>query len=472
MELSSHAATEPLVEAVRAALEHHGVRNEKVVVAVSGGPDSVALLQVLTQLQAPLALVLHVAHLNHMLRADRGADDAAFVEELSKRLGLPYTIDSRDIRAHQKQRRNSSLEDAARDLRYRFLADVADAVNAVHIALGHTADDQAETVLLHLVRGTGLSGLRGMLPVRGRIIRPLLGVRRKEIEAFLAAKRIAYRIDETNLDRTFARNRMRTDVLPLLQRDFNPRTVENISRTAHLVRLAEEWADFELDKVFDRLILGRIESCITLSIEPLTRLPELLRQLAVRRAIRELFPERPELSLAHITSIEDLMTEGVTKGQASLPGEILVQRTGDRLEISTRKEKRAATAWELPIEVPGTYSIPDSDVLLRCEIVPRTGEASESPATQSHEAFMDWERVTGDLVVRNRRAGDRFHPLGAPGSRKLKDFFIDGKVPQPERDEIGLLADGDGVICVLGYVISERVKVRPETTVLLHVLLQ
>ncbi len=472
MERSTHETNDPLTDAVRTALAEFGVRDETVVVAVSGGPDSVALLHTLFRLQDELALRLHVAHLNHMLRGETSDKDAEFVGALAETLGIPFTCESRDTRAHQRERKNSSLEDAARDVRHAFLSDVADEVGASRIALGHTVDDQAETVLLQLVRGTGLSGLRGMLPVRGRIIRPLLGVRRDDILEYLKAEGIDYRIDETNLSDDFARNRMRTDILPMLQREFNPRAAENIARTAELVRRAEEWADSELDRSFDSLVTSRDKTGIHLSVSALLGLPVLLRQLATRRAIRALDADTPELSLAHIQSVDNLIASPLTEGQVSLPGGTCAKRSGNDLTIGRTGGKEQDSAWELPVEVPGTVQIPASHISFFCEIVPRTPEFSPPPSTESHEAFMDWERVRGDLVIRNRRPGDRFHPLGAPGSKKLKDFFIDAKLPQTERDRIPLLVDDEGIICVLGHVISDRVRVKPETRSFLHVVLR
>ncbi len=472
MTRSSHETNDSLTETVRTALAEFGVRDETVVVAVSGGPDSVALLHILIELRDGFGLQLHVAHLNHMLRGEHGARDAEFVAALARRLEVPCTCEERDVPAYQRASENSSLEDAARRVRYQFLNETADRVGATRIALGHMAGDQAETVLLHLVRGTGLSGLRGMLPVRGRIIRPLLAVPRDEIEAFLNAKGTEYCSDETNASRRFARNKIRVDVIPLLQREFNPRVVDSILRTAQVVRSAEEWAEFELERSFERLVVDRDESGLSFSADALMDSPAMLRRLTVRRAIRECAVETLNLSLAQVEATEALLFAADRRGQISLPGGLLARRTEDRLEIRQEGGKESSEAWSLPVEVPGTYRIPDSNITLSCEIMPRSGEPAGQPKTAPDEAFMDWGRVTGHMVIRNRRPGDRFHPLGAPGSRKLKDFFIDIKVPQPERDRIPLLADEDGIICVLGYVIAERVRVQPETETLLHVVLR
>ena len=468
---ASHEASDRLAAAVRAALTDIGVRDETVAVAVSGGPDSVALLHLLFRLREEFGLRLHVAHLNHMLRGENGARDARFVAELARTLDLPCTCEERDVHAYQQASANSSLEDAARQVRYQFLNETADRVGASRIALGHMADDQAETVLLHLVRGTGLSGLRGMLPVRGRIIRPVLTVRRDEIAEFLRAEGIAYCSDETNESRQFARNKIRADVIPLLQREFNPRVVESIVRTAQVVRSAEEWTHIELSRSFDRLVKERDERGLTFSADALINAPAMLRRMAIRRAIRECAAETLNLGLSHVEATEALLFSADRTGQISLPGGLLAKRTEDRLEIRRANVKTTGEGWSFDIQVPGTYAIPDSDRKIGLEIVPRDAGHSGQPMTEPNEAFMDWKAVKGNLAIRNRPPGDRFHPLGAPGSRKLKDFFIDLKVPQPQRDRIPLLVDDEGIICVLGYVIADKMRVRPETETLLHILL-
>jgi len=468
---ASHEGNDRLTEAVRFALADIGVRDETVLVAVSGGPDSVALLHILFGVRDEFGLRLHVAHLNHMLRGEQGARDARFVTELATRLHLPCTCEERDVRAFQKRSANSSLEDAARQVRYQFLNETADRAGATRIALGHMADDQAETVLLHLVRGTGLSGLRGMLPVRGRIIRPLLLVRRDEITAFLEAEGIAYCTDETNVERQFARNKIRQDVIPLLQREFNPRVVDSIVRSAQVVRSAELWAQIELARSFDRLVLERDETRLRFSAKALMDSPMMLRRLAIRRAIRECSALTLNLGLAHVEATEALLFLDSRRGRISLPEGLVAERDGGHLEIRRESVKKTDEKWSFTVEIPGTYRIPGSDQSITFEILSERGDSSGPPQTESQEAFLDWGRVTGDLVIRNRRPGDRFHPLGAPGSRKLKDFFIDIKVPQPDRDRVPLLVDDEGVICVLEYVIAERVRVRPETRTFLHIVL-
>lgn len=467
---ASHETRDRLTETVRTALTEFGVRDETVVVAVSGGPDSVVLLHLLFRLREDFGLRLHVAHLNHMLRGEHGARDARFVADLAQRLDLPCTCEERDVRTYQRASANSSLEDAARQVRYQFLNETADRAGAKRIALGHMADDQAETVLLHLVRGTGLSGLRGMLPVRGRIIRPLLTVRREEIEEFLQNEGIAHCADETNESRQFARNKIRADVIPLLQREFNPKVVDSIVRTAQVVRSAEEWVQIELDRHFDGLIVDRDDTGLSFSADTLMNAPTMLRRLAIRRAIRECAIETLNLGLSHVEATEALLFAADRRGRISLPGGLFARRIEDILEVRQERVVETGQAWSIPVEIPGSYRIPHSDVTLTCEIAPQGGESGE-PTTESHEAFMDWDCVRGGLAIRNRRPGDRFHPLGAPGSRKLKDFFIDIKIPQPERDHIPLLVDDEGIICVLGYVIADRMRVRTETTTLLHILL-
>jgi tRNA(Ile)-lysidine synthase len=471
MESPSPANVNRLIDEVASFLGEHEIREATVVVGVSGGADSVALLTALSGLTGRFALQLHIAHLDHQLRGEESKADAAFVTELAATLSIPATVEARDVRAIQRAGGNSSLEDAARQVRHAFVEDVADRIGADFIALGHSADDQAETVLLQLVRGAGLSGLRGMLPVRGRIIRPLLSVRRDEIMQFLEDRGVRYRLDQTNLDREFARNRMRAEVLPILERDFNPRAVENICRAAHLLSQTEAWADGELDKAFAGLLLSRGESAIALNAGALERLPQFLRGMVIRRAVADVTGNEPGLSSKHVAAVEELLDDSHVGAKVTLPDKCIAELQMDALAFRVQSPIETASDWELAFSVPGTVTLPDTGVVVQCERMPALTMSGAAPQTEAHEAYMDYAAIEGKLSVRNRRKGDRFKPLGAPGTRKLKDFFIDAKVPRAERGRVGLLVDGKGIICVLGFVIADRVRVSDGTRELLHITL-
>lgn len=460
---------QPLIVAVDGFLRRHGIRDRKIVVAVSGGADSVALLHALHSLREAHALDLHVAHLDHGLRGDAGEKDARFVGGLASSLSLPFTTEPRDVAQYRKTHK-LSLEDAARRVRHRFLEDVADAVGAQHIALGHTADDQAETVLLQLVRGTGLAGLRGMRPRRERIIRPLLEAGRPEIESYLEELGASFVVDETNLDLAFARNRMRHEILPLLREHFNPRVVEAVARTAGLVDDVDHWVDSTVEKILADSTLQRDGEGLRLRVTALTRIPQFLRLTVVLRAVEEVFGEPSGLESKHLLAVDQLLRPSTARGEVTLPNGIRACRRGDDLEL-TRKKGDRGQDWEMEIEVPGSLHAPGSGIEILFETAERRPLEGGTPFTPPYEAYLDLDALRPPLILRNRRDGDRFHPLGAPGSRKLKDFFIDEKVPRESRDGVPLLVDQEGIICVLGFIIGQRVRITDETRRHLHIVM-
>lgn len=459
------------LEVVEEFLHRHDIREKKILVAVSGGADSVALLHALHRMAEPCSLSLHVAHLDHMLRGSQGERDSRFVEKLASSLGLPFTAERRDVREYAKAHKISSAEDAARRVRHRFLDDVADEVGAHVIALGHTADDQAETVLLQLVRGTGLAGLRGMLPFRDRIIRPLLTLRRRDIESFLDHLGADFVVDESNLDLALVRNRIRREILPLLEEHFNPRVVENICRTARLVGSVDQWVDVTVEALLQDSVTDRDEEGLRLRVQSLSLVPQFLRLSVIRRAVAEIMGKPSRLTSKHLLSLDDLLSPNTTRGEVSLPEGLRAERRGEVLALTRGKREGPTEDWEVALDVPGSLQVPGSDIEIRFDILERSATHPDQPATPPHEAYLDLDTITRPLVVRNRRKGDRFHPLGAPGSRKLKDFFIDQKVPRELRDRVPLLVDQEGIICVLGFVIGERCRTRHETRRLLHIVM-
>jgi tRNA(Ile)-lysidine synthase len=465
-------------------------REERVVLGVSGGPDSVGLLYLLQGLG--LGLKLHIAHLNHLIRGAEAEEDARFVEGLAEKLGLPATIETRDVpRAHKRW--GGSLEEAARRVRYAFLEEVAQKAGAKKIALGHTADDQVETILQHILKGTGLRGLRGMLPRRPLhpasdvfVIRPLLGIWHQEIEEYLEEKRIAFRRDKSNVARNFLRNRLRHELLPFLQADYNKGVKEAILRLGEQAQMAydflrekvEEAEEKELPQVSrptthdsgpETADIGHptfVDAGLLLGLHPAVA-SELIREIAAR-----LGAKRRDFNLGHFKETVQL-ARGETGKAVHLPGGVRVVKEYGRLRFETADDADSRTAdvaeSESPdvaegvISIPGRAVIPDLGLEFEVETIGKEDFKNFLKRRNNRQEAMDRAGIKVPLRVRFRRAGDRFWPLGAKGEKKLKDFFIDQKVPRRLRDRIPLVVSGDRVIWVVGYRIDERVKVTEKT---------
>ncbi len=435
-----------------------------LVVACSGGPDSTALLHALHALRSSLDLKLHVAHLNHDFRGQEAEDDAAFVGNVAEKLGLDSTVDEADPIAYQRERGISSFEEAAREVRYRFLTNLALSIDADAIALGHTADDQAETILMHIIRGTGLPGLRGMQELtpwsdipRGRtstLFRPLLKATREETRAYCLDLNIPFREDSTNRCLRFTRNRIRLQLLPVL-REYNPQVSQALVRIGRAAAASSEFLDEQLDAHWPEITLINRES-VTLKTSYLRKLHPTLRAMALRRAFAQASGSIRRLSESHVRSMLALAQAPAGK-TVHLPGGLAMQSTNDWLNIGPLEN--SATPVETPdyeykLRVPGTTSIPGW--IITAETVLSTIDPRTLAPTA---ALFDAGEMGNSLVVRNRRPGDYFQPLGMSGRKKLKDLFIDLKIPRELRTSTPLLASEKGILWVYPYRTSELTRV-------------
>jgi tRNA(Ile)-lysidine synthase len=405
----------------------------------------VALVHLMARLAPAYGWSLAVGHVHHGLRAS-AQEDEAFVAGLARRLGLAFF--ARRLTGLTPP----NLEARARAARYAALADMAREAQAQAVATGHTLDDQAETVLLRLLRGTGVAGLAGILPRRPLsaevdVVRPLLGCRRGALRAYLTERGERWREDETNLDLRRARNRVRTRVLPLLQAE-NPRFAEVLAQLAEVVREEEAvWAEWVARALQD--VVRTVEGGFRVDREGFLRLPPALQ----RRVLRELLGRRREASFVHLEEARRLLHAGQPGREVTLPEGVRV-----RLESGSCWLGVPGTVPEVqvPLPVPGRAVVPELGVMVEARLEPRDGEGPEG----RWEAELDPVWAEGALVVRNRRPGDRIR-LRA-GTRKLQDLFTDLRVPRWERDRVPVVATEDGqVLWVVGFRVSEAAKPEP-----------
>ncbi|MGH8068818.1 MAG: tRNA lysidine(34) synthetase TilS [Candidatus Entotheonellia bacterium] len=438
-------------------------RGHTLLVAVSGGPDSMVLLHTLWHLREPLALKLCVAHLNHQMRPS-AAEDALFVEATAHDLGLRCICKAIDVPTYQRQRKLSP-EDAARQVRYTFLRATAAQLGADRIAVGHTADDQAETVLLHLLRGSGLRGLGGILPVRAPIIRPLIRVLRRDVLEYLRTHRLPFREDPTNDQRRYTRNRIRLDLLPALQQRYNPRLVQALCTTAQL--LADDEAALQAVSR-QRFLAARRPAApeqSQLTIDALTPLPPALQRRILREALTEVMGSLQGVTHTHIAAILALLRAGAGNKWLRLPRGVVVERRYGVLLIH-RQVPLAAVDVDVPLPVPGVCRVEALGVTLVSDLFRH--DAVAGPFPTGEVAWLDADRVGQDARVRTRRPGDRLQPLGSIYVKKLKAFLIDAKVPRAARDRLPLVVTSAGIAWVAGVRPAEWAKVTPATRLILR----
>lgn len=437
--------------------------NPKMLVGVSGGPDSVCLLHILDQLGDSLGVRLHVAHLNHMLRGVDSDADARYVAEFSGTLGISATVEKRDVEAYRKEHR-LSLEEAAREVRYDFFSQVAESVGAVGIALGHTQDDQVETILMHLVRGTGLTGLRGMGPITSLrppgggilvVVRPLLEVARRETEEYCRAYDLSPRSDYSNYSLDYTRNRFRYELIPLLQ-SYNKNIGDALMRTARTAADELSYLEEGVSLVWERVVREQPNG-ILLDSEALLSLHPALQRHLLRRVLDEVLTDLTDIQSIHIEKMMEALSKPAGK-RISLPRG-LVFHVGYSTCLVTKGA--VDTCPFPPLEGEYKLNVPGDTVLPGWRVQARIIRPGEKAA--GFGACLDLDEAGSDLVVRGRKAGDRFQPLGMGEPKKLQDFMVDAKVPRSWRDRVPLVCSAGGIIWVVGWRIAERVRVTDST---------
>jgi tRNA(Ile)-lysidine synthase len=437
---------------------------DRVLVAVSGGSDSVALLMLLRALAETGALgIAGVAHLNHGLRSAAGEDEE-FCRTLADAAGVPFRSERVDVRSLAAAR-GVSIEDAGRQARYAFFERGAHELGAEAIATGHTRDDQAETFLLRLIRGAGPRGLAGIHPRAGRVIRPLLGCGRDELREYLASIGQPFREDESNRDVSIPRNRVRHELVPLLRERFSPAIVDVLAREATIARQDEERLHAEAIDLARLIVLSSETGAsveVEVDVEALRSLPKALAVRVARLALERLAPDR-FVGFDHIDRLLDML-ESEASGSLSLPGQH-AERRGGRIHLSRAPFKPFSNSFRVSLSIPGEAVLPDQGWAVSAELGSdpsiRRLPVGSDPTRPFLGAVVDTAQVTLPLAVRSRQPGDRVRPLGMGGrGKKLQDLLVDRKVARAERDALPLVVDGtDRIVWVVGEPVAEDFRV-------------
>jgi tRNA(Ile)-lysidine synthase len=452
---------------------------DSVVVGVSGGIDSTALLHVLWRLRDSWNLKLYIAHLNHGIRGEDAAADAQLVEALGAKLGIPVHVRELDIPGIARQTGRSE-EEAGRIARYQLYEELADEVGASRIAVGHHGDDQAETVLMNLIRGAGLRGLSGIPPVRGRVIRPLIELEKWQLEAYCRSWDLPWREDVTNWSTAYRRNFVRWEIIPKLKQ-LNPGAVRKIMLTAST--LLEDWQllnQLALE-AFGRTVLEvRPGQRVSLNLAELSALPTAIRKRVVVHAYSKLAQGEQSLAAASLDYIEKCIAGEAYAGQQTLPGNIDVFVQDEVLILARRVDiERDRGFGPCLLPLGSSTTIEGAGVSIHLQILTEItpwwkGGSPLQPRAAWQElgiwwADMDLASLELPLYVRSRKPGDRFQPLGMSGSKKLKDLFIDEKIPREFRDKIPCIIDGKGIAAVVGLHQAQRTKVTEHTEKVLRI---
>jgi tRNA(Ile)-lysidine synthase len=436
----------------------------RVLVALSGGPDSVALLHVLQTLEQRGHLVVAgAAHFNHQLRGAEADADELFCRELAAALRMPILVGRGDVRRMAGDS-GRSIEDAARTARYSFLNGAAVSLDAAAIAVGHSLEDQAETFLLRLIRGAGTAGLAGVRPRAGIVIRPLLEISRADLRAYAAEHALAFREDSSNADVGIARNRVRLELLPHLQQ-FSPGIAGTLARQAAVARVDDEFLEGAAIECARSIVLQE-DNGVALDAAALAALHPALASRVARTALQAAAPGR-FIGFQHVDDLLDL-TRRADGSAVALPG-LVATRQGPRIVMGSAPAAPLApfaNSFSVPLSIPGEVEAAGWNVSADCP----TGEPLQPLLARGHAVVVAAELLRHPLAVRSRRPGDRFKPIGMGGrGRKLQDFLVDRKVARADRDALPLVVDRDDrIIWVVGQSVAEDFRVTaPERGVIL-----
>ena len=476
---SSEAFWRRLLVTVADTLAAHDMvrAGQAVLVGVSGGVDSVTLLWALRQLAPHLGIRLGVAHLNHCLRGTAAEEDLARVGRLAAAAGLPFHPRAEDV-ARRARHRRLSLEEAARQARYEFFRKIADESGYDKVATAHHADDNAEQVLLNLIRGSGPAGLAGIPPVREDwIIRPLLRLPRSDLTRAARLQQLEFAEDATNQDMTFLRNRVRHQLLPLLRESCNPAMDDNLNRLAALFREENAWLEPLVEERFDRVLRRKTAGELVLSVSGLREHPRALQQRLFRLAIERIKGDLRRVTFDHGETFSRLLHSG-RPAALDLPGGIRIFRRDNdlviRAGISRQQPRQESPAFAYRVFATGladrALPIPETGAQLDFALMNRR-EIPDPAAAPAGTAFCDADRLALPLTVRSLRPGDRFVPLGMNGTQKVKDFFINHKVPRHLRRRCPVVADADRIIWLAGFRLADPVKITADTRRILQITL-
>jgi tRNA(Ile)-lysidine synthase len=446
-----------IIERVKSTVSKYSMLSagDHVMVGLSGGPDSVCLLTILNELKNEFDVKLSAAYIDHGLRPDEIPAEIEFCRGLCESLNIPISIRHIEVKTYS-EKEGINKQEAARELRYKALEEISYEINANKTALAHNADDQAETIIMRLLRGSGPSGLSGIPPVRKNIIRPLIETERIEIEKFLDRGKIRFMIDSSNLGTEYTRNKLRLIIMPSLKK-INPDLIKTMSKTADIFRDEERYFDILVTKTLMKLISRKNDKTIELFLGPLEMMDTAVMRRVLRRAIDETKGLRG-IGFIHIEDIANLVKSGKSGNRIYLPKEIRAIKGYATLVITSEKPSKLPT---YVMEGTGDIILKEASMVVRSVILDINDIDSYGNGKKS--AVIDADKIEFPLTIRPRVSGDFFYPIGLGNKKKLQDYFVDEKIPRDERDAVPLLTSGNNIVWVIGRRPDERYKVDKDT---------
>ncbi|MCY6960340.1 tRNA lysidine(34) synthetase TilS [Clostridium brassicae] len=437
---------------------------DKVIVGVSGGPDSICLLHVLYTLKEELRITLAAAHINHCLRGEEADKDEEYVKRFCNELGIECFVKKIDVHKLSKEK-SISCEMAGREVRYKFFEEILNNIEGQKIAIAHNANDQAETVLMRIMRGTGLEGLVGIKAVRDEIyVRPILNVSRNEIESYCEVNKLNPRIDKTNLENIFTRNKIRLELVPYIQQNFNKDIIEALNRMADTIRVDNDYINKVSTELY-RKYCKKLKSKVIIYKEAFQENEAIVTRI-IRMSLNEIKGDLRNFEKVHIYDIINIQKNSTGK-VAMLPNNIEVINNYGDISLYIKKEVNLINNREYTLEINKKNYLEDLDLNISLKVY--TNKKCLDSKKNNLIKYFDYDKIDGDIKLRYRKNGDKFTPLGMRGSKKLKDLFMDLKIPKDERNNIPLICFKEEIAWIVDYRVSDKFKIDENTKNILQI---
>lgn len=457
-----------MLEEIKRYIEAHQMleKNDIVIVGVSGGADSMCLLFVLEKLKQELEYDIVVVHVNHMLRGEAADQEERYVKTICEKYKIPCEVYHADVRRIAEKERLSE-EEAGRIVRRRAFEETAEKYHANKIALAHHMDDNVETFLLHLTRGSKLKGLGGMHPVNGKYIRPFLEIRRKDIETYLKSENVCYFIDQTNAEDLYTRNRIRNHIVPFLCDSVNAQSVEHMNETMKYFRMVQEYLEQQMEILWKDMVEIK-ENGIFLK-DSLREQSEVIRKMLIHHALVKAARNEKNLEECHVNSI-DLLWGKQTGRQVDLPYRLVARRGYDGIEIRMKEEQEIVVCEEvcLALSDENECCVRYGELVVNCKVFKKTKEHNSVPK-KTFTKWFDYDIIGENVSIRAPKQGDRLVVDVKGSSQKLKKYFVNEKIPLDKRKSIPVIAKGDQILWVVGYRQSKAYQVSEYTRTILEI---
>lgn len=457
-----------LLDSVKQTIERERLINkgDRILVALSGGADSVCLLHCLKKLESTYDIKIYAAHLNHKIRGMDAQKDAMYAAKLCDAMKVRFFVKAVDVPLYAKEQK-LTIEEAARQVRYEMLFEIKDRIHANKIAVAHNLDDQVETVMMRLLRGSGIHGLKGMDYKRtDGVIRPLMDVMKRDILAYCDMHKLQPCVDKTNLETEYTRNNIRLNLIPYIEKEFTPNIKNKLSRMANILREDNSFLEDEAQKVFLREA-DIAQEHVRLQGEDLKLMHPAIVKRIIRLSIKQVLRSLEGIESVHIEDVIELMHSENNHAMLNLPKGLIVYKRPEGIFFTCKQIQDELSSYRYVM--PPGESIYISEIKMHVDSKLLSKEkCMVLPIGNMVKAF-DIDKIQGDLIIRNRQDGDKMRPMGLGGTKKLKDIFIDLKIPREQRDSIPIVCDEQGILWIVGYKISEDYKIDENTKNVLRI---